>query len=95
MRRSPDNASDAEVSVRCNGGSLHSIGAGTDKEDGADDQPHQQQTDAWPTAGECGIKASQHVPRHDYCVMAARANPPRGGGCDSLGSWRPVRGEEL
>ena len=36
--------------------------AGTHKEDGADDQAHEEQPDARPTAGECGIKAPQFVP---------------------------------
>ena len=44
--------------------------------DRADDQSHQQQADAWPSAGECGIEASQHVPRHNYWAWAARREPP-------------------
>src|SRR4029450_9818090 len=38
----------------------------THQEDPADNQAHDQQTDAGPTAGERGIQASQLVPRPDY-----------------------------
>ena len=61
----------------CNGGSLHSVGPAV-PEDRADDQSHQQQTDAWPAAGECRIQASQHVPRHDYSSWRRDVNYPTG-----------------
>ena len=78
-RRSPDIARDAEASVRCNGGSLHRSRTRTPENDRADDQSHDQQTDARPTAGERGIEASQHVSsRLHYSVVAARGAAPHG-----------------
>jgi hypothetical protein len=35
------------------------IAARTHEKNGADDDAHGQQSDAWPTAGECGIEPSQ------------------------------------
>ena len=63
--------------IMCNGGSIHSSGPHA-KEDRADDQAHEQQAEAGPTAGECGIKPSQHVPRHDYSSWRRDVNYPRG-----------------
>ena len=51
---------------------------GTHEEDGADHQAHEQQPDAGPAAGKCGIEPSQHAPSHDYSLVAAPWRPPVG-----------------
>ena len=52
--------------------------ASVPEKDGANDQSHQQQTDPGPAAGERGIEASQHVPRHDYSSWRRELRPPTG-----------------
>ena len=79
-RRSPDIASDAEVSAKCTRRVTPQLRAGTDKEDRADDQAHDQQTDAGPPAGERGIEAAQNVVRLHYSVVAAKGAAPHGVG---------------
>ena len=74
-RRNPDIASDAEVTVICNDGSLHS-GGPYPKQDRADDQAHNQQAEAGPTAGERGVEASQHVLLTIRFVVATRRVSP-------------------
>jgi hypothetical protein len=60
--------------------------ARTYKEDRTHDAAHQQQTDAGPTASECGVKPSQHTPDPIIGSWPRGGNPLRGGRCDSLGS---------
>ena len=54
------------------------IEAGTGNDDRAHDAAHQQQTDAGPTAGECGIKSSQNAPDRLLRRGVVEANPPAG-----------------
>ena len=48
---------------------------GVDNEHRARDDAHEQQTNARPTVGECGIQASQHAPGEDL-PRAAQGEPP-------------------
>ena len=62
----------------CDGGSLHSISPVLTRRTAADNQAHDQQADAGPTAGERGIQASQHVPRPDYSSWRRELKHPTG-----------------
>ena len=76
MRRSPDPARDVEMSVASVRPLAPWLRAGTDEEEGADDQAQEQQSCARPTARERGIEAPQPEPLPHQFVVAARIESP-------------------